>query len=124
MTNFENLSELKSQLFDAPSDVKVAFNQVVQFFSNSDEYYVLRDEKFIKEPYTEYGGRRDFREPFHATPVIGTYKNGVPKLDRYTYSEKTYWSKGTWSRPQTVVLGPVSKEEAEAYANAENEKLK
>ena len=34
MTNFENLSELKSLLFDAPSDVKVAFNQVVQFFDN------------------------------------------------------------------------------------------
>ena len=33
MTNFENLSELKTQLFDAPSDVKSAFNQVVKYLS-------------------------------------------------------------------------------------------
>ena len=32
MTNFENLSELKTQLFDAPAEVKTAFNTVCQFF--------------------------------------------------------------------------------------------
>lgn len=124
MTIFDNLSDIRNQLFDASSDVKEAFNQICKYFDNSSKYYVLRDDNFIKEPYFKMGTRQEFRKPFHVVPVIGTYKNGVPKLDGYTYSEKTYWNKGTWSRPQTVVLGPVSKEKAEDYANAENEKLK
>ena len=30
----ENLQNIKEQLFDAPTEVKIAFNQIVEYFAN------------------------------------------------------------------------------------------
>ena len=76
MMNSENLSELKTQLFDAPSDVKSAFNQICKYFDKDsnllsklknsklnlenlqDEYHVSGDPG-QKGAYTfSYNGKR------------------------------------------------------------------
>jgi hypothetical protein len=38
---FDNLGEIKEQLFDAPTEIKHAFNDVVQYFSYTKTWYVI-----------------------------------------------------------------------------------
>ena len=55
MDYIDNLKEIKEQLFDAPVEVKKAFNQVVEYFDNSivhvmgDPYQWEYDSKLISD---------------------------------------------------------------------------
>ena len=51
-TNFENLSEIKSQLFDAPSDVKSAFNQICKYFDGKADHHRKLMQKEYEHPTT------------------------------------------------------------------------
>lgn len=81
MTNFENLSDLKSQLFDAPSEVKNAFNQVVEFFDSNDKRFVVEttNEDGEHEIYAHWGNQKahfDFNKSIDDIKVGDTSRVG------------------------------------------------
>mgnify|MGYP003088325408 CR=1 FL=1 len=53
MELFDNIKEIKEQLFDAPVEVKKAFNDVVKYFSNDAQKVRVKSdsdiEKFLSE---------------------------------------------------------------------------
>ena len=44
----EELKNVKELLFDAPIEVKKAFNQVVEYFAKSNEFYIVEYTNVIK----------------------------------------------------------------------------
>ena len=100
MENFENLSELKTQLFDAPSDVKVAFNQVVKYFDkirSTDDlineekptyHYSLPSNMFEKE-LSELGISRKYNAK---KLTVLVFKTNAGTLNLIPYKEVT----GDW----------------------------
>jgi len=69
------LFEIKEQLFDAPNDVKSAFNNVVEYFAKgSSEVLKNKDTKYF-DIYDEFGSSVKIGDE-----IIFYYENGVEEL--------------------------------------------
>ena len=105
---FDNIKEIKEQLFDAPVEVKKAFNDVVKYFSNDSRLWCIYDLKEAKvdkkgtwEDLSEefksnkkYRELRDKNEPrlgqrYQLMPYDGKYFES-PSEDKYVVVEIKY----------------------------------
>ena len=93
----EELKNVKELLFDAPIEVKKAFNQVIEYFAKSNEFYIVEYTNVINKSFVKHS-------------ILS--KAEAKKVDKKLELNKSHqFSNGGGVR--TLVKGPMSKEAAE-----------
>lgn len=96
----EELLNIKEQLFDASSEVKVAFNQVVKYFDDvtkkleSDLRSYRRQEEDLRRFIDQYGSNPNSRSMYQAqlNRVIDKMNETEEKLYQYKNGKSSYVS--------------------------------
>jgi len=100
---YNTLNEIKEQLFDAPIDVKEAFNSIVRYFDDDSEYWI-EEFKFTSNPNSSKNGPR----------VISTAKWKNRYKTKPANPRKGLVFEGFPLQRMTILEGPFnSKEEAQ-----------
>ena len=91
MDYIDNLKEIKEQLFDAPVEVKQAFNQIVEYFANEPKKFAVGmviDDGSKNLTYYGLGDGNSSNPPVDATSEQDAIKKTKDEFGRYAWVKK------------------------------------